>query len=309
MRVCDGIQYSLILLLTMTLSWLSNREINKSLVRARESEEALRKERDSLEIKVQERTRELKRAQIEKTEQVQRFTDFGRLSSGIFHDLMNTLSSVSLSIHSLERNPIIALEMTNSKECLQKAIDLSRKMSDHLQTIKKQIRPEENEKVFSIRKEITDCINILSYRIRETDIKIHLEEGDDLKLYNNPHRFYQIIFNLLNNAIDASLDLPTERKEIKIKTRTENDCAVIVIKDSGHGIKPEILKKIFNPFFSTKKAGAGMGLGLALIKENIESYFNGKIIVQSQVDKGTTFKIIVPIQKKYPKNIKEGDKQ
>ncbi len=304
MRATDGMQYSLLLLLTMTLSWLSNREINKSLIRAIKSEEELIIERDSLEIKVQERTKEMRRAQIEKTEQIQRFAEFGKLSSGIFHDLMNTLSSVSLSMHSLEKNPVVASEMRESKECLNKAIELSRKMGDHLQTIKKQIRPEENEKVFYVKKEIADCISILSYRSRETGTKITFEVSEDEKLYGNPHKFYQIIFNLLNNAIDASLETPEERRSISIKLKRENDSVSVSINDHGQGIRPEILKKIFNPFFSTKKDGAGMGIGLAMIKESIESYFSGRIIVHSQVDKGTTFKIIVPIREKHNKTHK-----
>ena len=308
MRATDGIQYSLLLLLTMTLSWLSNREINKSLKRAIESEAELKTERDSLEIRVQERTCELRRSQIEKTEQTQRFAEFGRLSSGIFHDLMNSLSSVSLSIHGLEKNPVVLEEMRDSKECLNKAVTLSKKMGDYLQSIKKQIHSEKEEKSFSIIKEIKDCVSILSYRCRETGTEIILQNENDFELYGNPHKFYQIISNLIGNAIDACAGLPTERKKISIKVKKEENMLAISIKDYGHGIRPDILKKVFNPFFSTKKDGAGMGLGLALIKENIESCFNGKIIVISQVDKGTTFKILVPIQKRHPKNIQERDK-
>ena len=309
MRATDGIQYSLLLLLTMTLSWISNREINKSLKRAIESEAELKTERDSLEIKVQERTCELRRAQIEKTEQTQRFAEFGRLSSGIFHDLMNSLSSVSLSIHSLEKNPVVIEEMRDSKECLIKAVALSKKMSDYLQNIKKQIHSDGEEETFSVIKEIEDCIGILSYRCKETRTEIVLQNETDFQLYGNPHKFYQIISNLLSNAIDACIGLEPERKKIFVKIKKEENRLAISIKDYGSGMRPDILKKIFNPFFSTKKDGAGMGLGLALIKENIESCFNGKIIVASQIDKGTTFKILVPIQKRHSKNIQNQSKQ
>lgn len=104
-RGSDTAMTTLIFLAIAIVSWLSNREINKSLLRARHSEKLLKKERDSLEIKVEERTKELKNAQLQKVSQLYRFAEFGRLSSGLFHDLMNPLNAVYLNLEmARERN-------------------------------------------------------------------------------------------------------------------------------------------------------------------------------------------------------------
>ena len=84
--VYDGIGFAAIFCIIMTVSWLSNREIERSLRRARTSEAALKEERDMLEITVEDRTRELQKTQSEKIAQLYRFAEFGKLASGLFHD-------------------------------------------------------------------------------------------------------------------------------------------------------------------------------------------------------------------------------
>src|SRR6185503_5096075 len=88
-RIADSFVNVIILTIIAIVSWLSNRETEKSLKRARASEKELKKERDQLEIKVEERTRELKQAQLEKMTQLHRFAEIGRLTSGFLHDLVS----------------------------------------------------------------------------------------------------------------------------------------------------------------------------------------------------------------------------
>ena len=84
-----------------TVAWLSNTEIEKALHRALGSERDLAKERDSLEIKVAERTQELQQAQTEQLIQQYRFIAFGRIAAGLFHDLASPLTSVSLNLENI----------------------------------------------------------------------------------------------------------------------------------------------------------------------------------------------------------------
>jgi len=84
------------------ISWLSNREIEKSLHRARTSEAALKKERDMLEVRVVQRTKELQKAQLDKMIHLYRFADFGRLASGLLHDLVSPLTTVALNLDHLQ---------------------------------------------------------------------------------------------------------------------------------------------------------------------------------------------------------------
>ncbi|MBI5410031.1 MAG: ATP-binding protein, partial [Nitrospirae bacterium] len=98
----------------------------------------------------------------------------------------------------------------------------------------------------------------------------------------------EAMLNLLTNADDA-----TDHGTITIKTKSENDEAVIEISDTGSGIKPENLNDIFNPFFTTKSGG--IGLGLAITRRIIEEH-NGRIEVESELGRGTVFRIYLPLE-------------
>jgi len=98
--------------------------------------------------------------------------------------------------------------------------------------------------------------------------------------------FYQVITNMLQNAIEAS---PSE-KTINLELKEKDNKIILAIVDYGIGIAENDLKRIFEPYFSTKKKG--IGLGLALVKKLVELN-NAEIEVNSQVGEGTTFKIIM----------------
>jgi len=92
----DAIVFSILYFLVMIVAWLYNREIERSLQRAKSSEQALKEERDLLEVKVAKRTDELRRAQLDKVQQLNRLAELGQLSSGLFHDILNLLTALSL---------------------------------------------------------------------------------------------------------------------------------------------------------------------------------------------------------------------
>ncbi|USN54014.1 MAG: hypothetical protein H6760_02485 [Candidatus Nomurabacteria bacterium] len=100
-RVSDAINFSIILLFLTVISWLANSQINKSLQRARYSEEALKQEKDLLEITVQNRTKALRKIELQKISELSQFAEFGRLAAGLFHDLINPLNGLLLNIHRL----------------------------------------------------------------------------------------------------------------------------------------------------------------------------------------------------------------
>jgi two-component system NtrC family sensor kinase len=100
----------------------------------------------------------------------------------------------------------------------------------------------------------------------------------------------QVFMNLLINAGHAI----EKQGEITVKTRDEDGSILIAISDTGRGIAKENLNKIFEPFFTTKEVGKGTGLGLSITYEIVQRH-NGEITVESEVGKGTTFTIRIPI--------------
>ena len=113
--------------------------------------------------------------------------------------------------------------------------------------------------------------------------------GDVPRIYCYPQELNQVFMNLLSNAIQS-----IEKKgTIRIKTSTDAANVYVKITDTGNGIPPEKLNKIFDPGFTTKGVGIGTGLGLS-ISHNIIRKHQGKIAVESTVGKGTTFTITLP---------------
>jgi signal transduction histidine kinase len=287
----DGIQFVILFFLIMILSWLANREIEKTLNRARSSERALKIEKDWLEIKVEERTTALKRTQSEKIAQLYRFAEFGKLSSGIFHDLINPLTSVALNVTRLDegRNS----QTAETKHLVQNAITASKRMEEFLAAVRKQIQAQDLETLFSVNHEIEQAIQLLNYSAREKGISIIFSAKEDIQTYGNPLKFHQIALNLISNAIDSYSTHNTDRT-IKIEAKLHKNSISVSVSDNGSGILPEILPKIFDPFFTTKPTHKGSGLGLSTTKEIIEKDFRGQVTVFSTPEKGSTFTITLP---------------
>ncbi len=293
LAVVDFIIYAGILGAVLAVSWLYDFETKRLLARARKSEEDLKKERDLLEMKVKKRTDEIKKMQAEKIQQLARCAEVGRLASGIFHDLMNPLSVVSLNLSEInEKNK----EIMNAKLYLQQAILATRKMEDFLQAISKIIRNEGTERYFSANKEILQAIQLFSHKARTSWVEIIFKKGEDIKIYGDPIKFNQLISNLISNGIDSyeNIDEHRYKRKVKISIYGQNNNVHLNVKDWGCGISDDLREKIFEPFFTTKENGKGTGIGLFSTKNIIEKSFFGHIKAIGKEGVGTAFYITFP---------------
>jgi signal transduction histidine kinase len=121
-------------------------------------------------------------------------------------------------------------------------------------------------------------------------IEIHREYGDVPKIQGYPGKLHQVFMNLLSNAFQAVKD----KGDVWLRTRAANGNVEIEISDNGSGISQENIKKIFEPFYTTKPVGQGTGLGLSISYGIIEQH-GGKIQVASAPGKGSTFTVLLPI--------------
>lgn len=300
----DIFVFMIIFFIIATISWLSNREIEKSLIRARRSEAELKKERDLLEVKVEERTKELREAQIERVAQLSRFAEFGRLSSGLFHDLMNPLTAVSLNMEKARGEQSCSEGVAKAKFHLGKAIEATRKMEEFISAVRKQMSNEQNKILFSLVDEIKQTISILSHKASKANVTISFFPSHHIKTYGDTVKFSQVAANLLANAIDAYEGMDKcfdgkRPKEVAVALTEEKGVIILSVKDRGKGIPKEYINKIFDPFFTTKGFDRGLGIGLSSVKSIIEKDFQGSIELESVEGKGTKFTI------KFPK--KEGN--
>ncbi len=292
LRVVDIIIFGIIFLIIATVSWLSNREIEKSLRRARRSEAELKKERDSLEITVEKRTRELKETQAEKMAHLYRFAEFGRLSSGLFHDLINPLTAVSLNLEQ-------AKNAGETKQCVNKAVRAAKKMEDMVTAVRKQLSREENKTLFSVNEEIAQALEVLSHKALKSAVAIRFFSRQEVKTYGDAVKFNQVALNLIANAIDSYQGKDkNDTRTVTMSLSQNGDTIVFEVKDKGVGIPEENKSKLFEPFFTTKSDGYGLGIGLSMIKRIIEKDFGGSISVESKEGEGSAFTVKFPSREK-----------
>lgn len=284
------------------VSWLSNREIEKSLRRARSSEKALKEERDHLEGKVEERTRELKKVQLEKLTNMYRLAEFGRMASGLFHDFINPLSVVHLNLEELRRRGKYSdlSELPKVDKLVERAMDGTRRMERCVQAARRQVQRQETSVKFLVTEEIKQVIQMLEYRAREMKVKICLDDKHKIELHGDPVKFNQFVTNLVTNAVDAYKEPGEEKRQegnrkVAISVRKLAGSAVIAVQDWGRGISGEDMKRIYEPFFTTKDVSKGTGIGLSICKKIVEKSFAGSIAVDSKKGEGSIFTVTIPL--------------
>ncbi|MFT6349285.1 MAG: two-component system C4-dicarboxylate transport sensor histidine kinase DctB [Psychromonas sp.] len=212
----------------------------------------------------------------------------GELSVGITHEINQPLTAVNSHLHSasiwLERK-----QLDKVKNNLCKIEKLLAKTSVITQHLKSFARKSDGkiEKV-SVNNVITEALELLSSRIDNGKCTITYININNYFVWANAIRLEQVMVNIIANALDAVAGVNEANINISL---TENDDTIFIkVKDNGEGISSDDLAHIFDPFFSKKMVGKGLGLGLS-ITFNIIKDFNGNLSVQSELGKGATFAI------------------
>ncbi|MBL0060829.1 MAG: ATPase [bacterium] len=148
---------------------------------------------------------------------------------------------------------------------------------------------EAERTVANIHEGIEDTLTLIDHEIKHK-IQITRRFGAIPSILCYPGQLNQVFLNLLVNSRQAM----ENGGEISITTGVEKSCIRIDFADTGKGIAPELLDKVFEPGFTTKQVGVGTGLGLFIVRSIVQAH-GGIITVKSEVDKGTTFTIFLPI--------------
>jgi signal transduction histidine kinase len=286
LQLGDGIGYISALLVITLVSWLANREIDRSLDRARRSEATLEAERDQLEVKVVERTRELERAQLLRVMELQRLAEFGRLSAGLLHDVASPLTVASLNIKELshESQSLLVRQAMQSLHYIERFLESARK----------QLKAQGDINNFVVSSEIKQVISILKHRAREAGVTVELNPHGRFKLLGDPVKFSQIMANLIINAIESYEHAVTseKRQQVSIRVKQDGGWTVITVTDHGKGLSDDQIGRIFDTFYSGQdKNGSNMGIGLATVKRLVTDDFRGKLKVTSSARNGTRFTV------------------
>jgi signal transduction histidine kinase len=286
----DPLGFAMLLAVMLIISWLNNKELDRSLARARDSEAQLTIERDQLEDRVARRTRQLETEHYERYTQLTRFAAFGRLTSGIIHELVTPLTTVALNLEQMRGHV--------SPETLERAVESTKRMERYVEAARKQLQQQSETSSFDVINEIRGSISFLSPWAKKFGAKVELRHDDEIVLVGNPIRFNQLVTNLVANAIEAyDGKKSAEPKRVIVDMKKAGDSAYLSVQDWGKGIAPHDIGRIFEPFYSTKSGDMGMGLGLALVKEIVEDGFGGSIKATSSKASGTLFLVQLPFTK------------
>ena len=212
----------------------------------------------------------------------------GELSVGITHEINQPLTAVNSHLHSasiwLERQQLDKVK--NSLCKIEKLIAKTSVITQHLKSFARK-SDGKLEKV-SVNEVINEALELLSSRIDHGKCRISYTQLDDCFVWANAIRLEQVMVNIIANALDAVEGVKDPHIAIYLTESEQLLC--IKVKDNGAGIISEDLPYIFDPFFSKKMVGKGLGLGLS-ITFNIIKDFNGNLSVQSELGKGATFTI------------------
>ncbi|NOX35545.1 MAG: PAS domain S-box protein [Deltaproteobacteria bacterium] len=233
--------------------------------------------------------------------QAQKMEAIGTLAGGIAHDFNNILSGI-FGFSQLAKDYVN--DPVKVKIYIEEIISGSKKAAELVQQILTFSRKSTNEKKpVKIHIIIKEALKLLRASLPSTiDIKGMIDSHD--MVMADPTKIHQVIMNLCTNAYHAMSDtggtLSVALKQIKKGTGTPEsnlppkDYIRLEVKDTGRGMTKETIEKIFDPYFTTKDADKGTGLGLAVVHAIIEEH-NGLIKVDSVEGKGSSFKIFLPI--------------
>ncbi len=237
--------------------------------------------------------------------QAQKMEAIGNLAGGIAHDFNNILSSIlgftELSLDEVEKGSLIEDNLQEvytagirAKELVGQILTFARQSEEKLSPV--QVGLIVKEALKFIRSSIP------------TSIEIKSNIDSDSLILGNQTQVHQIIMNLCTNAAHAMdeaggilnvnlRDIMVDREMGKKLNLNYGDYVELSVADSGAGIPPDIIDSIFEPYFTTKEAGKGTGMGLAMVHGIVESY-SGKIFVETCIGEGTIFTIYLPVTHK-----------
>ncbi len=260
-------------------------------------------------IRIEEERRELQTSLA----QSDRLASMGMLAAGVAHEINNPLSFVLYNIESACEDLAQLVEsarapgaprpalpddlapaeiddiVTRLKEALsgtQRIKQIARSLGTFSRVERVAVQPIDVRE--SVQHAVTMANNELKYRAR-----LIRDLGPTPLVMASEGKLAQVFLNLLINAAHAIPEGHVEQNEVSVRSHTDGAWACVEVKDSGSGIPPEVVARVFEPFFSTKGPGLGTGLGLTISKQLIEEV-GGEVRVESEVGRGTRVLVRLP---------------
>jgi PAS domain S-box-containing protein len=241
----------------------------------------------------------------------QKMDALGALAGGVAHDFNNILSAILTATELMEWQLEGSSSLRSKVEIIHQASLRARALNQQILAFSR--KGEDRRIPFDLSRVVKEVASLL----RSTSPKsltVHTDIASSIWITGDPSQFHQVVMNLAINGRHAMKEqggvLSLGLSEVEWRGEEESKVpaglgeepyALLTVRDTGHGMKPEIQSKIFEPFFTTKPQGEGTGLGLSVV-HGIVHRCGGTIDVDSAPGKGTTFRIFLPCTSREPEN-------
>ncbi len=226
-----------------------------------------------------------------KYSQEQKLSEIGKLATGVAHEIYNPLASVKIALHALHENTggsDSESEIQGYLQLVDHEVDKCIVMTEKL--LRLGMPPPEEPQLVSVSPIIEDTLSLVKWEAEALGISLHTELDPAVRALTSDSELRMVALNLIQNAFHA---MP-QGGELRVISRRAEKRIEIEFRDTGVGMPPELSARIFDPFFSRRANGSsGTGLGLSIVR-SILADFGGKISVQSETGRGSTFVVDLP---------------
>ncbi len=231
---------------------------------------------------------EEKALELKKTEA--RLRELSLLVSKLVHEVRNPLDGALRFLN-------LTLADHSPPECRQRYLLATKQGLERIQGIMQGVAAlsgcgRGNGEPVQVNDLIVQAIALQEDKAEQRGVRVELGLADGLPPVPGGSGLFQVFINLVSNALDA---MEAGGGTLAVRSWRENGSVVVRVADTGHGMPPEVLERLFRPFFTTKPAGKGMGLGLAVCREVLDR-LRGRIEVSSTPGHGTVFLVSVPCE-------------
>ena len=267
------------------------RSFNQMTLKLQDSRQELERTNQMLEQKVKARTRELEEAQNQLV-QAEKMSVVGQLVSGVAHELNNPLAGV-LGYSQLLLRMEVSGEVKRGLERIESEADRCKRIVQNLLIFARKNRPQ--KRPIDINGVVESVLELKEYQFKVDNVRVMKDLAPRLPLtMADSGLLQQVIMNIVHNAQQA-MNGGKREAILTVRSRGEKGTIHLEIADTGPGIAPGNLNRIFDPFYTTKEVGQGTGLGLSICYGIIQEH-RGRIWAESREGEGTTFHVQIPVQ-------------
>jgi signal transduction histidine kinase len=228
--------------------------------------------------------------------QVSRLNALGELAAGMAHELNQPLTAVLASAQAARRMlDDGSHEPAEIRSALDQAAGQARRASDVLARLRRSVeRPDAGSALrpVDLHDAARGALDLLEPECTRRGVALKLEGASHARVSAEPVALEQIVHNLLLNALQALEQVPAHERELRVTVAAQDGRGVLEVADSGPGIAPDVLPRIFEPFFSTRRDGLGLGLSLC---ESLAAGMGGQLTAGSRDPRGAVLRLALPL--------------